>query len=127
MTAKKKPIKPQSILQLFFTFDVVNDRGELTVPVFSGEWAVKLGNMAKTVYAETKGLAEEAEMKNILGMATQAQREMFLHYEIRYAVLTLLLQRIFMMSADDFTDSEKSSPADVGNLVFLIREAFPAG
>ena len=125
--ARDGKINDPALLSTFYAFDVVNDQGELTIPVFTDLWAAKLENMAKTVYAETEGLAEAAEIKNILGMATQARREMFLHYEIRYAFLDLLLQNKFMLSPVDFEDSQKNSAADVGNLIFLIKKAEPVG
>jgi hypothetical protein len=102
-------------------FDLCDDTGKLNIPIFEREWATKLENMAKTVYAKTIELADSEEMKDILGMETQAQACMFLHYEIRYAFLNYLLEQKMIQAPVDFKNADNNSPADVRNLVFLIK------
>jgi hypothetical protein len=54
-------------------------------------------------------------------MATQAQAAMFIHYEIRYAFLRHLLEKGFIEAPIDFENSDNNKPADVSNLVFLMK------
>ena len=54
-------------------------------------------------------------------METQAQAAMFLHYEIRYALLDDLLKIGTLKAPVDFENADNSSPADMRNLVFLIK------
>lgn len=102
-------------------FNLFDDTGNLTVPVFDGDWSEKLETMAKNVYARTLELADSEEMKTILGMTTQAQAAMFLHYEIRYAFLDYLLENGTMPPPIDFENAANNSPSDVKNLVFLMK------
>jgi len=103
-------------------FGLCDDQGELTIPILEGEWATKLENMAKQVYAQTVELAESLEMKEILSISTQAHATMFLHYELRYAVLTLLLETGFMKAPIDFENADNNAPSDNGNLVFVVKQ-----
>jgi hypothetical protein len=105
----------------FSTFDLFNEQGELTIPVFEGEWSARLENMAKNTYARTVDLVDSKEMKEILGMETRAQAAMFLHYEIRYAFLSHMLEKGAIEAPIDFANAENNSPADMGNLLFLIK------
>jgi hypothetical protein len=107
----------------FSTFDLFNDQGELTIPVFEGEWPNRLENMAKHVYAKTIELVDSKEMQDILGMETRAQAAMFLHYEIRYAFLSHVLEKGVIEAPIDFENAEGNSPEDVGNLLFLMKPA----
>ncbi len=104
-----------------FAFGLFDDKGNLTVPVFERDWSSKLEAMAKKVYAQTTELSDSEEMKNILGMASQAQAAMFLHYEIRYLFLKHLLEEDTIPGPFDFEDAAKNGPSDVGNLVFLMK------
>ena len=54
-------------------------------------------------------------------MATPAQAAMFIHYEVRFAFLYHLLSKEMIPAPIDFENADKNSPADIGNLVFLIR------
>ena len=103
-------------------FGLCDDQGGLTIPILEGEWAAKLENMAKQVYAQTVELAESLEMKDILSMATQAHASMFLHYELRYAVLAFLLETGFMKAPIDFDSAGNNAPSDNGNLVFVVKQ-----
>ncbi len=103
-------------------FGICDLQGELTIPILEGEWAAKLENMAKQVYAQTVELAGSLEMKEILSMATQAHAAMFLHYELRYAVLTLLLETDFMKAPIDFENADSNAPSDYENLVFAVKQ-----
>jgi len=103
-------------------FGLCDDQGELTIPILEGEWAAKLENMAKQVYAQTVELADSLEMQEILNMATQAHATMFLHYELRYAVLSLLLETGFMKTPIDFENADNNAPSDNGNLVFAVKK-----
>jgi hypothetical protein len=78
--------------------------------------------MAKQVYAQTVALADSPEMREILSMATQAHAAMFLHYELRYTVLTLLLETGFMKAPIDFENANNNAPSDNGNLVFVVKQ-----
>jgi hypothetical protein len=109
------------LLRSFSKFDIFDSEGRLTIPVFEGEWPERLENMAKNVYAKTLELADSQEMKETLGMATQAQAAMFIHYEVRYAFLNHLLEQRTIQAPIDFEDDGRNGPADVGNLVFLIK------
>jgi hypothetical protein len=102
-------------------FDLFDDQGILKIPIFEKDWSTKLENMAKKVYAKTIELVNSSDIKNILGMETQAQRAMFLHYEIRYAFLKYLLEKGSLIAPVDFKNAENNSPTDVKNLVFLIK------
>ncbi len=102
-------------------FDLFDDKGNLTIPIFESDWSSKLEAMAKKVYAQTIELSDSEEMKNILGMVTQAQAAMFLHYEIRYAFLDYLLENGAIQPPIDFESAANNSPSDVRNLVFLIK------
>jgi hypothetical protein len=102
-------------------FDLFDDRGNLTIPIFKSDWSAKLKNMAKKVYTQTTELAESIEMKDILDMETQAQAAMFLHYEIRYSYLDLLLEKGTIPAPIDFENAANNSLSDVKNLVFLMR------
>jgi hypothetical protein len=120
VTKDNKLDNPELITK-FSAFGLCDKQGELTIPVFEGQWPLRLENMAKKVYAKTVELVESVEMKKILGMATQAQAAMFIHYEIRYAFLNLLLEKGLFPVPVDFQNAENNNPADVGNLVFVIR------
>lgn len=102
-------------------FGIIDPEGNLTIPVFEIAWSTKLENMAKQVYAKTIELADSEGMKKILGMATQAQAAMFLHYEIRYAFLKYLLEKGVIKAPVDFKNADNNSPSDVKNLVFLMK------
>lgn len=103
------------------SFNLFDDHGNLTIPVFNIEWSVKLKNMAKKVYAKTIEIANSPDLKNILGMETEAQAAMFLHYEIRYAYLDYLLEKGIIKAPVDFKNADNNNPADVRNLVFLME------
>jgi hypothetical protein len=109
------------LLKSLFSFSLCDDQGNLTLPVFDREWSVKLENMAKKVYDKTIELVDSQDLKDILGMETQAQAAMFLHYEIRYAVLDHLLKKGTIEAPLDFKNSDNNSPADVRNLLFLMK------
>ena len=109
------------LIKSLSAFGLFDETGNLTVPVFDGIWSEKLESMAKTVYARIIELADSEEMKNILGMATQAQAAMFLHYEIRYAFLDYLLGNGEIPPPIDFENAANNSPSDVKNLVFLMK------
>ena len=102
-------------------FELFDEEGKLTFPIFESEWSIKLESMAKKVYAKTIELADSEEMKDILGMGTQAQAAMFLHYEIRYAFLDHLIQEGMIEAPVDFENVDNNSPADVRNLLFLMK------
>jgi hypothetical protein len=105
----------------FSAFNTFDAEGKLTVPVFDDVWSAKLENMAEKVYAKTIELVDSQEMQEILAMASQAQAAMFVHYEIRYALLKKLLEQETIEVPIDFSHAENNSPKDVGNLVFLMR------
>jgi hypothetical protein len=105
----------------FSAFDLYNDQGELTIPVFEGEWSKRLEKMAKRVYAKTTEFVDSKEMQEILGMETRAQAAMFLHYEIRYAFLSHVLEKGVIEAPIDFENAEGNSPEDMGNLLFLMK------
>lgn len=102
-------------------FDLFDDDGNLTIPVIDEEWSEKLRAMAKKVYARTIVLADNGEMKDILGMETQAQAAMFLHYEIRFAFLQYALEKGIVPAPFDFASTAKNEPSDFRNLVFLMK------
>lgn len=102
---------------------IFNAQGRLTIPIFDIEQTEKLLQMAKKVYAKTIELVESAEMKNLLGMATQAQAAMYIHYELRHAFLHLLLQNGTMILPADLEKADLNSRADIRNLIFLIQPA----
>ncbi len=120
ISADNKVDDPE-LRNIFSNYGVCNEFGELTVPVFKGEWVTSLENMAKQVYAHTIELAESVEMNSILGMKTQAQAAMFLHYEIRFAFLNHLLEKGLIVAPIDFENAENNSPSDGRNLVFMIK------
>ncbi|MGD9345303.1 MAG: hypothetical protein PVH84_05535 [Candidatus Aminicenantes bacterium] len=103
------------------SFDLFDKRGDLTIPIFNIAWSTKLENMAKKVYAKTIELVNSPDLKNILGMETQAQAAMFLHYEIRYALLKHSLEKGTLIAPIDFKNADNNSPADMRNLVFLMK------
>jgi hypothetical protein len=105
-------------LSVFGLFDI---EGKLTIPIFDNEWSTKLENMAKRIYAQTIELVDSEEMKNLLGMETQAQAAMFLHYEMRYAFLDYLLEKGIIEAPVDFKNVDNNGPQDMKNLVFLIK------
>ncbi len=105
----------------FSSFGNIDAEGKMTVPDFDRVWSAKLESMAKVVYAKNIELADSDEMQEILSMATQAQAAMFLHYEVRYALVKKLLEKETIEAPIDFNHAEYNSPADVGNLVFLMR------
>jgi len=107
--------------KIFSNYGVCNDLGELTVPVFEGEWLTSLENMAKQVYDHSIKLVESMEMKTILGMKAQAQAAMFIHYEIRFAFLNHILEKGLIASPIDFDNAENNRPSDGRNLVFMIK------
>jgi 5'-nucleotidase len=100
---------------------LLDDQGRITMPVIQSSWAKKLEGMAKTVYAQTIELAESEEMKNSLGMESRAQAAMFLHYEIRYAFLDLLLKQGTIVAPVDFENTDYNSQEDMKNLVFMMK------
>lgn len=102
-------------------FGLCDNKGTLIIPIFEKEWSTKLENMAKKVYAKTIELADSEKMKDLLGMETQAQAAMFLHYEIRYAFLNYLLEQGMIEAPVDFENADNNSPTDGRNLVFLIK------
>jgi hypothetical protein len=113
------------VLKSFSQFALFDEEGRLTVPVFEGEWPKKLEDMARNVYVKTIELVDSQEMKEILGMATQAQAAMFIHYEVRYAFLRHLLDKGTIEAPIDFEDAGNNGPADLRYLVFLIKTVPP--
>jgi len=109
------------LLKSFSSFSLCDNQGNLTLPVFDRDWSVKLENMAKKVYDKTIELVDSPKLKDILGMETQAQAVMFLHYEIRFAVLDYLLKKGTIEPPVDFKNGDNNNPADVRNLVFLMK------
>jgi hypothetical protein len=109
------------LIKSLSAFSLCDDQGNLTIPILDRDWSAKLENMAKKVYAKTIELVNSPELKNILGMETQAQAAMFLHYEIRYAFLDYLLENGTIKAPIDFKNADNNSPADVRNLVFLMK------
>jgi hypothetical protein len=110
-------------LQLLNTFKelrVVNDQGIPNVPVFDEKWSQYLEEMAKKVYASTLELTGMPEMETILGMSTQAQAAMFLHYEIRYAFLKSLLEDASIVPPLDFDNADNNRPEDLRNMIFFM-------
>ena len=103
------------------SFGLFDEEGNLTIPVFDSDWSENMENMAKRVYVETISLADDGEMKDILGMATQAQAAMFIHYEIRYAFLDYLLEKGVIPAPIDFGSAANNEPSDASNLVFLMK------
>ena len=91
--------------------------------MFESDWSVKLESMAKKVYAKTIELVDTPKMKELLGMATQSQAAMFIHYEIRYSFLKHLLEEGLIEAPIDFENADNNKPADVSNLVFLMKPA----
>ena len=71
--------------------------------------------------SETVALAESPEVQEILGMSSQAQAAMFIHYEVRYAFLDHLLRSETIQTPIDFENGDRNGPDDIGSLVFLIR------
>jgi hypothetical protein len=105
----------------FSAYDLLDDEGNLTILIIDEGWSEKLRAMAKKVYARTIALADNEEMKDILGMETQAQAAMFLHYEIRFAFLQYVLEKGIVPAPLDFGSSAKNEASDFSNLVFLMR------
>lgn len=105
----------------FSDFGLCNTQGELTVLDLDRDWTAKLEGMAKKVYTHTIALADSPEMKALLGMETQAQAAMFLHYELRYAFLSHSLETGLIETPIDFDNPDNNSPLDKRNLVFMIR------
>ncbi len=114
-------VDDRELKKTLFAFNLFDDKGNLSIPIFEHDWSSKLEAMAKKVYAQTTELADSEEMKNVLGMATQAQASMFLHYEIRYAFLIHLLEKGTIPAPFDFENAAKNSPSDMKNLVFLMK------
>ena len=104
-----------------FPFGLCDEEGKLTIPILDRDWSIKLESMAKKVYAKTIEIVSSDEMKALLGMGTQAQAAMFLHYEIRYAFLDYLLEQGIIEAPVDFKNAENNKPAIVRNLVFLMK------
>ena len=103
------------------SFGLFDDEGSLTIPIFDGDWSEKLETMAKKVYDQMIDLVDSGEMKDILGMATQARAAMFIHYEIRYALLDYSLEKGTIPAPIDFENSAANQSSDVRNLVFLMK------
>ena len=105
----------------FSAFDLLDKEGNLTILIIDEDWSEKLRAMAKKVYARTIALADNEEMKDILGMETQAQAAMFLHYEIRHAFLQYVLEKAIVPAPLDFGSTASNKPSDFSNLVFLMK------
>ncbi|MFC2157787.1 hypothetical protein ACFLT9_08125 [Acidobacteriota bacterium] len=120
ISADNRVDDPQ-LKKTFSKYGLFNEKGELTIPVFDDEWSQKLEVMAKTIYTETIELIESEEMKDILGMSTQAQRAMFIHYEIRTAFLSYLLEEGLIEMPVDLKNASNNLPSDLGNLIFIIK------
>ena len=118
-------IDDPELKKVFSDLGIFDVQGNLTIPVFEGEWPARLENMAKKVYAKTIELVDSTEMKQILGMKTQAQAAMFIHYEIRYAFLSLLLEKGIIELPVDLDNADSNRPEDVGSLLFLIKSNWP--
>jgi hypothetical protein len=114
-------IDDPELKKAFSGLGIFDTQGHLIIPVFEGEWPAKLENMAKKVYAKTIDLVDSTDMKQILGMETQAQAAMFIHYEIRFAFLSLLLEKGIIEMPVDLDNADNNNPEDVGNLLFLIK------
>jgi hypothetical protein len=114
-------IDDSELRKIFSDFGIFDTQGTLTIPVFEGEWPSKLEGMAKSVYAKTIELVDSKEMKELLNMETQAQAAMFIHYEIRYAFLKMMLEKNIMELPVDLENAENNSPKDIGSLLFLIK------
>lgn len=102
-------------------FNIFNEEGALTIPVFSEDWSANLENMANQVYAKTAELADSDEIKKILMMENFAQTAMFVHYELRYAFLKSLLEQGVLREPVDLTDASNNSAAEMRNLIFLMK------
>ena len=102
-------------------FNIFNEEGALTIPVFSEDWSANLENMAKKVYAKTAELADSEEIKNILMMENSARTAMFVHYELRYAFLKSLLEQGVLREPVDLTDASNNSAAEMRSLIFLMK------
>jgi hypothetical protein len=111
------------LMKSLASFGLIDKKGILTIPIFEREWSTTLENMAKKVYVKTIELVDSPELKDMLGMATQAQAAMFLHYEIRYAFLDYLLEQEMIEAPVDFKNTDNNSPKDVRNMVFLMKTA----
>jgi hypothetical protein len=114
-------INDPELKNAFSDLGIFDAQGNLTIPVFEDEWPVKLENMAKKVFARTIDLVDSTDMKQILCMETQTQAAMFIHYEIRYAFLSLLLEKGIIELPVDLDNADNNNPEDVGNLLFLIK------
>jgi hypothetical protein len=114
-------VDKQDLKNTFSSCDIFDESGRLTIPVFEGTWAAKLENMARRIYSETVALAESPEVQEFLGMSSQAQAAMFIHYEVRYAFLDHLLRSETIQTPIDFENGDRNGPDDIGSLVFLIR------
>jgi hypothetical protein len=108
-------------IKAFHGFGVCDDEGKLAVPIFEPVWTLRLEQMAAKVYEQTVELAVSEPMRDILGMDTQAQASMFLHYEIRHAFMGELLDTGLFQAPVDFRDPEKNRAHDVKNLVFILK------
>lgn len=104
----------------FSAYGIVDKEGRLTVPIFEGIWSDRLENMARNVYERTAAIAATTEMKEILGMSTPSNAEMFIHYEVRMAFLDHLLKEGALATPINFENPEENSPADFSRLLFLI-------
>ena len=119
--ATDNKVDEPELVKSLSVFGLFDDKGKLSIPIFESEWSTKLENMAKRIYAQTIELADSEEMKEILGMGTQAQAAMFLHYEIRYAFLYYLIEKGIIEAPADFENEDNNSPQNMKNLVFLIK------
>ena len=59
-------------------------------------------------------------------MCTQTRAEMFLHYELRYAILSRLMEKGVVAAPVEFNGPENNRATEVGNLVFMIASGTPA-
>ncbi len=113
-------IDDPELRKAFSAFGIADEEGKLTVPVFEGGWFERLENMARNAYARTAEIAASEEMRKILAMSTQAQAEMFVHYEVRTAFLERLMKKGAVAAPLDFENPGKNNPSDAGHLLFLV-------
>lgn len=108
-------------LQKTFTeYHIIDKQGQLLVPFFDSGWSGRMELMAKKVYAKTIELIEVPKMQDILDMPTQAQAAMFLHYEIRYAMLKALLASGSIVAPVDFINGDNNRPEDLQHMIFVM-------
>jgi len=110
------------LVKILSEFGLCKSDGELAILVLDSDWAASLESMAEEVYFGITALADAAEMKSILGMETQAQAAMFLHYELRYAFLRYALENGIIETPIDFSNASNNSAADKKHLVFMIKQ-----